>query len=343
MKKILLSASLVFTMLSASAQVLYTDDFSDLSVGNIGDDTTGMTTGQGDWYTLATGGEDENFQIVDNGDAHGNVFQLTGSATAAGTRFMWKDGFPDAWNFREAGNNTLEVEYDYFTGPATTSKNSMRIMVFNEDRTKFLGGLLYTADTRVLSGLSYYSNAGTLDNYSFNPTSGAVALPSNTWIRMGFSFNLTSGQVLCKAAVAGSPTYLLNMQIPGAAAAVPPHQIEFIATAGVGNNVATVGKFDNVLVRAVNAGSLLGVEQAVVANNTFAVYPNPATNFINVSSSNSKVTSVSMADINGRIVKQNSYDNVSNVEINISDLASGVYLMKIKSANGETTKKIMKD
>ena len=138
-------------------------------------------------------------------------------------------------------------------------------------------------------------------------------------------------------------TYLLNMQIPGAATGVAPHQIEFIATAGVGNTVATVGKFDNVLVRAVNAGSLLGVEQAVVADNTFAVYPNPASNVINVSSSNSKVTAVSMADINGRIVKQISYDNVSNVEINISDLASGVYLMNIKSANGETTKKIMKD
>lgn len=343
MKKTLLSLSLLFSMLSASAQVIYSDDFSDLSVGNIGDDTTGMTTGQGDWYTAVTGGEDENFQIVNDGDAHGNVFQLIGSATAAGTRFMWKAGFPDAWNFREAGNNTLEVEYDYYTGPVTTSKNTMRIMVFNEDRTKFVGGLMYTADTRVISGLSYYDNAGTLDNYSFNPTSGAVALPANSWIRMGFSFNQTTGQVLCKAALAGSATPLLNMQIPGAAMGVAPYQIEFIATAGVGNTVATVGKFDNVLVRAVNAGSLLGVEKAVLADNTFAVYPNPATNFINVSSSNSKVTAVSMTDLNGRIVKQISYDNVANVEINITDLASGMYLMNIKSADGETTKKFMKD
>ena len=73
MKKTLLSVSLVFTMLSASAQVIYTDDFSGLTVGNIGDDITGMTTGQGDFYTLVTGGEDENFQIVNDGDAHGNV------------------------------------------------------------------------------------------------------------------------------------------------------------------------------------------------------------------------------------------------------------------------------
>ena len=343
MKKTLLSLSLFITILSANAQVLYTDDFSALSEGNIGDDITGAVAGQGDWYTAVTGGANENFQIVDNGDAHGNVFQLTGSANATGTRFMWKDGFPDAWNFREAGNNTLEVEYDYFTGPATTSKNDMRIMVFNGDRTKFLGGLLYTTTTRVLSGLSYYDNAGTLGNYSFNPTSGAVALPANTWVKMGFSFNLTTGQVLCRARVEGATTYLLNMQIPGAAMGVVPDQIEFISAPGTANTVAAVGLFDNLTVRAANASTLLGVETAVLADNTFAVYPNPASNFINVSSNDSKVTSVSMADLNGRIVKQVSYDNVSNVELNISDLASGLYLMNIKSDNGEVTKKIMKD
>jgi len=50
-----------------------------------------------------------------------------------------------------------------------------------------------------------------------------------------------------------------------------------------------------------------------------------------------------MTDLNGRVVKQNSYSNVSEVQVNISDLASGVYMMNIKSDKGSVTKKIIKN
>ena len=58
---------------------------------------------------------------------------------------------------------------------------------------------------------------------------------------------------------------------------------------------------------------------------------------------NISVNSISITDLNGRIVKQNTYSNETNVQVNISDLSSGVYMMNITSDKGSVTKKIIKN
>lgn len=76
----------------------------------------------------------------------------------------------------------------------------------------------------------------------------------------------------------------------------------------------------------------------------FSVSPNPANDFITVSNSeNIIVNRISITDLNGRVVKQNSYENVSNIQVNVSDLSSGVYMMNITSDKGSVTKKIIKN
>lgn len=73
----------------------------------------------------------------------------------------------------------------------------------------------------------------------------------------------------------------------------------------------------------------------------FAVYPNPANDFIKISNLNQlDVKSTVITDINGRIVKSFS----SAVEsITISDLTPGVYFLKISTASGEGVTKIVKN
>lgn len=85
----------------------------------------------------------------------------------------------------------------------------------------------------------------------------------------------------------------------------------------------------------------LGVKENNAA--AFSVYPNPASNVVNIANSNAKISAVTLSDVNGRIVKQVSFDNLSNVQVDVQDLVSGMYLMTIKSAEGETVKKIMKN
>jgi hypothetical protein len=76
----------------------------------------------------------------------------------------------------------------------------------------------------------------------------------------------------------------------------------------------------------------------------FSVSPNPANDFISISNAeNILVSGISITDLNGRVVKQNTYNNVSDIQVNVSDLASGMYMMNIVSDKGAFTKKIVKN
>ena len=86
--------------------------------------------------------------------------------------------------------------------------------------------------------------------------------------------------------------------------------------------------------------SVLGTNEFL--NSKFAISPNPANDFITLSNTdNIIVKSISMTDLNGRVVKQVSYSDASNIQVNVSDLASGMYLMNITSDQGTATKKVV--
>ncbi len=75
----------------------------------------------------------------------------------------------------------------------------------------------------------------------------------------------------------------------------------------------------------------------------FAVYPNPATSVLNITSSNNAaINAASITDINGRTVKTVSMNAVSEAQINISDLTAGVYFLNVTSDAGTGTSKIVK-
>jgi Secretion system C-terminal sorting domain/Cleaved Adhesin Domain len=74
----------------------------------------------------------------------------------------------------------------------------------------------------------------------------------------------------------------------------------------------------------------------------FKVYPNPATNVVNVvAKSGTTINQVEVTDINGRVVKAVTPKALTS-EINISELTSGVYFVKVASDLGSGTTKIVK-
>ena len=92
----------------------------------------------------------------------------------------------------------------------------------------------------------------------------------------------------------------------------------------------------------INMTSVLGTNEFL--NSKFAISPNPANDFITLSNTdNIIVKSISMTDLNGRVVKQVSYSDASNIQVNVADLASGMYLMNITSDQGTATKKVVKN
>jgi hypothetical protein len=358
MKKLLLVILITIASQNIFAQVMISENFSTFTIGDVGTDFTGVTptdniftiANNGTAPTTATNAGNSSFQIVANDINHGNVLQITGTNGDKGSRQLWYDGFEDQWSFRDAGNDILEVEYDLYTGNTTgASLNTMGLYIYDATRTKILGGFSFNTKTLVLSGVAYFTNASApIGNYLFFLGTGAqnLVLQENVWVRLGVSFNKTTGQVRWKG-----PS--INGQVIGAAVGTDPDRTSLVSTSGTTttapiqtNTAAATGLFDNFIIRASATDTLLGVEDiATIANDTsFLVYPNPATTTIAISSKvNSAITAISITDMNGRIVKNQSYDNLTDIDINVSDLSNGMYFVNIATESGNSIQKIMKN
>ena len=79
----------------------------------------------------------------------------------------------------------------------------------------------------------------------------------------------------------------------------------------------------------------LGVDD-VNFNKNFSVYPNPATNVLNISSLNNlKVKNVSLVDYSGKSV----YTNTNVDAIDVSEFSKGIYILRIESQGGDVLAK----
>ena len=79
-------------------------------------------------------------------------------------------------------------------------------------------------------------------------------------------------------------------------------------------------------------------------SNKFSAYPNPANSVVTLSNTdNILVTAVSISDINGRTVKNMEVNNLSEVEMNVAELTSGVYFMNVTTDSGKAVKKFIKN
>jgi len=87
-------------------------------------------------------------------------------------------------------------------------------------------------------------------------------------------------------------------------------------------------------IQIVNAGSVTGIDDVNTLN--IAIYPNPVSNVLNVEGED--IQQVEILDLNGRTVLATNESGA----INISNLASGMYLVRAISAEGVRTVKIVK-
>ncbi|HMK06612.1 MAG TPA: T9SS type A sorting domain-containing protein, partial [Flavobacterium sp.] len=351
MKKLLL-LSFFGIAVAVNAQQLRFEDFNALPIGNVGTDITG-TAPTNDIFTQASNGAvpttsnnagNDNFQIVAGDGFHVQTLQITGVNGDKGSRQIWMGDLTTDWEFRDGGNDIFEVEFDLYTGTAGTSRNQMGLYIFDSTRNKYLGGYVFATNTLVLSGLAYYQNLTStppapLGNYLFYLGTGNtnITLAANTWVRLGVSFNKTTGAVKWKGPG-------INGQVVGAAMGVDPDRASFVSTSGsvpaappapaIPNTAAATVLFDNLRITARATDGLLAVADVDTAE-VFAVYPNPATTVVNVQNkNNADITAIAIVDLNGRVVKQVSFDKLSSVQVNIADLSAGVYMMNISSSEG---------
>lgn len=349
MKKILLSITLGLTLQFANAQVLESFDYSTLTPGNIGTDLTGATPGQGGLYTQ--NGLVTDYQVVTRPSPYGNALQLTGEATTAtNARFIWNDALATTWGTRTDGYNILEVEFDLNTGALSASRNVFQCRLYDDAFVPISGILLdknyaTTAAPTVLfpnslRGLARYTSGPNTGLFNFGLGSTAepnLVFPNDTWIRVGFSFNQTTGEVKWKAPG-------LNGFIAGAGANLVPGEIDFLVTNVAGNTVAASVFIDNYVARASNADTLLELE---TRTRTVAVstYPNPTVDVINVYNSNNlELSGYKLVDLKGAVIKSGVLDNSIDQIINVSEVSQGIYMLNFSTTDNNTiTKKIIKN
>ena len=87
-----------------------------------------------------------------------------------------------------------------------------------------------------------------------------------------------------------------------------------------------------------------GIHGATIAS-TVKVYPNPASNTLYIMSSET-VEQVSIYDISGRMLQQTTHAVMSSavetsLTIDVSNLANGIYLVKVKTSQGEAVKRVV--
>ncbi|WP_223607713.1 T9SS type A sorting domain-containing protein [Chryseobacterium sp. OSA05B] len=337
MKKVLsLSAFLLVLFHTLNAQSLESDNFNSYTIGNVGTDITANSPGQGGFYTDFANGSNSEAQIVNIDAAHDKSLQLTGSANAAGTKYMWKKGLGAAWAARTAGNDILKLEFNLYTGSATGGAGRATVLIYDGTTHKTLLGAGYDYATQRAVGIANYTNTttGVTGNILFYLEPTTYTYPANTWITLKCTFNKTTGAVVWTGPAGMLYSPAANY-IP-AAAGVDPFELDFVSVVNAGNTVAHITSFDNYTLTATN-NVVLGTKDTAVKENSISVYPNPATDFINIQSQ-SLITKIEIFDAAG--IKINIiYDHG---KINVKDLSPGAYMMNIETNGKRFSEKFIK-
>ena len=87
-------------------------------------------------------------------------------------------------------------------------------------------------------------------------------------------------------------------------------------------------------------------EEVLGSNDVFeesiSVYPNPTENYINIVSPLSEITDLTLYDLRGRVLQTIELGNQTSCQLDMSNLETSMYFIKIHTQNGSITKQIIK-
>ncbi|WP_299525613.1 T9SS type A sorting domain-containing protein [Winogradskyella sp.] len=345
--------SLLFILpLIGFSQVLDSDNFDALTIGNFGTDLTGMTPGQGGFLTFGNNGNppststnaaDSNFQVVASGNNGTQGAQITSPDGDAGVRFLFKS-IQTAWASRTSGNDIVELEFSFFTG-STTSAAPLRGLIFgdNAGAGATLAAIQFDPATNELSGLATLNNGGTIGLFGFNLGAGNtdLILPANTWVTAGCAYDTITGEIRWKTDFMNvNATFTVGANIiPGMA----PLEANFLSFGTGGNTTATNYIIDDYTSRASDTDQLLSVDDVQLEASTISLYPNPADDVITLKTDIS-ISNLSITNNLGQVVMTKSANFSQTNDIDTSSLSPGIYIMSISSEDRRTeTRKFIKN
>ena len=350
-KNLFIILSVLLATVTIKAQVLYTENFDNHSIGNLGTNTTGTIPGQWGWYTYSQNTQANSFFTIVNETGRGKVLDISTGLTRAETFYVFKTNLGSLINNRNAGNNVLMFEIDYYTGSkhaTNTAGNISRITIAGID-----GNVLNHTATNLAGFLFDKTSGGLLSHplLSINDATSTMYLPFNTWVKFVFYLDYTNRKVyfeipnINKVFVAD---FLKNKTSTNLIQDFPINSILLLAGVDSGINkpqIYTRNRYDNIKITALNA-----VPPTIIALSTneqlaqkFNMYPNPATNVVNITNSeNMLVNQITVYDIAGKQLSTQSFTNETAIQLNVENLASGTYMLHLQTNEGIAVKKLVK-
>lgn len=333
-KQVLFVATLLFATQLTTAQVLYSENFDNLTLGNVGTDFTGATPGQGGWHTYSRADNvpsdagNNYFKIVSEPNK-GKVLQTT-ALPSFGANYLLKSGIDNLWNNRNSGNNVLKVTYDFFTGPNLSISGPnysfyiLKTNSFHNLSGDYLGVLTYVP----------MNGSMNLGPNPFNlPHSQFPKLKPNTWYTLTFYIDYTNQKVYFSIPSLGfNVVHTSQNQIPVTLSVVLQHSTLTV--------MASDYKYDNFVISAINTVPLSTQD---FISEKFNLYPNPAKNLVNITNTeNIAVEKITVFDVNGKLIDTKIFNKQSKVQLDVDAFAAGTYLLHIETTEGIAVKKVVK-
>lgn len=330
-KQVLFVATLLFATQLTTAQVLYSENFDNLTLGNVGTDFTGNTPGQGGFHTFSNAisfpsdAGNKYFRII-NETGRGKVLEMEG-LPSSGLNYLQKRNIDVLWNTRTPGNDILKIEYDFFTGDNTNVTNSYHHFCIRSDNnfdyvSSSLGFFSYLQQQEVV-------NFGAFSTCN-NITNGSITLPKNTWTKLIYYLDFQNKKVYFHI-----PTLNLIVRCNLASNSIAKSFFFLLRGSGI-----ALYKFDNFVISAVDTPPL-SVQDFI--SNKFNLYPIPSKNIINITNNeNIGVEQVTIFDVNGKLIDTKIFGKESKVQLDVDAFAAGTYLLHIETTEGTAVKKVVK-
>jgi len=344
-KQLLCIATALLAAHFANAQVLFSEDFDNLTVGDLSTDPTGATPGQNNWYVTAyINGE----AVVTPEPNRGNVVAIGEEIHQGngGMAVLRRENMDVLWNNRTNGNNILQLKYDFFISGVFPDwidsmvffrfKNSTLQLNIATNTHKAIPPSRQSATTNAF-GLGGTGNLGIpLGNDTTFP--GIYNnFPFDDWISVELFIDYDMAKcyiyIPSMGILASDDFYLLSNEAP-----------EIIAFEGrtINHSFDRGVKFDNIKLSALSSlPSYLGIDDFI--SSKFNVFPNPATDIVTITNNeNIGIETVTVHDTSGKLIKTQNCEKESEVLLNMESCAAGTYLLHIKTKEGTAVKKIIK-
>ena len=286
---------------------------------------------------------------------------------------------PSPWTSSDIGNVQLPGEICYLDGHFEMTGSGVGM---NEKADAFYFTYQQlNGDVEIIAKLNSFENGGLngnasvvireyLSNSSKVAATTIAANPNFKGAEIQFEFRKSAGSKLNSTSyqTAGLPKYLKLVRSGNNVTSyigdstnnwieISSTRINFgskifvgIAAASGTTNTTTLADFSEVTVSqdtgvaSKKQSASTTVNEESTESKSFALYPNPAVNNMNVEVEDDSISSVAIYNMNGQMLDKISFSSApSKVNINVSHLVQGMYVLKVNTGTGDTmTKQFVK-